>query len=185
MAVPINLVTISQMRDYVDIAATFPDIYMNRHIGAAQTQYIRPLLGDTLYEAIESQFAASTLTTSNTALVAELVPLITFRAYQIYITWANINNTPMGMRVYKEDNSESLNNEQVNRLSRYAQGQAESYTQQVVRFLNQNIADYSTWVGNCENANVKYTANITTLRRPDRDDWKPLLGTGRTLRKNP
>lgn len=185
MAAPINLITVSQMRDYVDIASTFPETYMNRHIGAAQQQYIRPLLGDTLYETLETQKQASTLTAANTALITEMVPLITFRAYQIYMTHAGLYNTPMGPREYKEDNSNPLNNEQVNRLHRYAQGQAESYTQQVVRFLNENKTDYPDWVADCEDADVKYTANITTLRRPDRNDWRPLLGTGRTLRKNP
>lgn len=170
------------MQATVDVPDTLPVKYVDPHIKAAQEQYIKPLLGDALYDELQTQKAAGTLTSANTALITAMTPLIIWRSYQVYLTFEGLYVTPMGLRQYGEDNSQPAPTNRRQAVQDYIEGQAESETVQVQKFLSDNKTDYPLLPTNCEyNARPQFSISKVGRRRR----YQQRLGEGYTYRNNP
>lgn len=177
----IALISVTDMQPVVDVPDTLPVKYVEPHIKAAQEQYIKPLLGDALYEQLETQKNAGTLTADNVALITAMTPLIIYRAYQVYLIFTGIKVTGMGLREYKEENSEPAPQPRRQAIQDYIRGQAESETAQVKSYLQANKDRYPLLESVCGYGTSYFS--ITKVQRRRR--YRQRLGEGYTFRRNP
>ena len=102
------IITKDDFAPYRDVSQYLTDNKINDYILSAQDSFLRPILGTTLYESLQS-YAESNKTPVDADLdnlLLYVVPFLVYRSYASYLPYANIFAKNMGIRILKEANSE-------------------------------------------------------------------------------
>lgn len=179
----VNLITIQEIKQYVDISDTLEPRYINKYISEAQINYVRGILGSDLYDELQQGYPDN-LSYANIDLMPYIKKGLAYRFSQTYLIHEGIYNTPMGFREYTEDNSNPLSDRRRGVLIEDARRNAESSELDLQTFLSQNSANYPLWKNNCQ-PQVKRSFSISAVKQDRRRSDIPTLGTQKTLRRNP
>lgn len=133
---------------------TFEDgLIKDAIIEAAQLRWIKPMLGDDLWDLLESEYG--NFSTVNQTLVDKLeTPLAFFIKYEI-IPDMSINQTSAGLQVLNTEFSTSATDSQRGQIRAQALLHAEALLEEVTRWIEKdaNISDYPDYLiaGNVNN----------------------------------
>lgn len=140
---------------------------------ACQDLYIHPLLGTDLYNEIQSQIAADTVSAANIALLdgyvlpcllwyvhCEVSPALQYRYMNKGVMSKNSDNSQpidLGVLKYNMDKWKNL---------------AEMYAQKVTRFLAARTTTYPKYISNSDEDDIQPNRNnyTTSIYLPDDDD---------------
>lgn len=153
MATDTRFIGVSDFANYEDISAYLDTAYIYPHILTAQTAFTRPVLGVLLYEELQTQVEASTLTAANTTLLEKVKPMLVYKSYQQFLLHDGVYSTNMGLRVYKEENSEPVSEKRRAEISNAAGNMAAMYENELRIFLNDNTSTYPLY-DQCESSPV-------------------------------
>lgn len=103
-----KLITYAYMKQETDIAQIIDNEKLDNPIKRAQDR-LRALIGPPFYDELISQVITTpkTLTAANNSFFDPYVKeYLAWQAYEIYLSKANTQETRIGVRVFKEDNSD-------------------------------------------------------------------------------
>ncbi len=128
-------------------------------VEVAQDTYIQTQLGTKLYDALQTQVKASSLTTANETLINTYIkPMLIWFSQSEYMKYAAFQISNGGVFKHRSENSDSASLEEINNLVHQAKTTADFYTQRFIDFIDQNSEDYPL-----------YTANQDGGMYPERD----------------
>jgi hypothetical protein len=143
-------ISISDFKDRVDLNQTILQKYIIPNIALVQDRYVKKILCTDFYNELLEQVEESTLTTANETLMTYYIkPYMVYRSYARYTVGANIYSTNAGFRKFKEDNSDSASNSDMNGIVSQADSDAQYYENELTQFLEDNASDYPTWATEC------------------------------------
>jgi hypothetical protein len=108
----------------------------------AQGSWFKPLIGQDLYDEIQTQAAGNTLTAANLALIARAKPLLTWYAYYTYLPYGWVRSREAGTLTSAAQNSTNADQKQQDYLRQEIIATAERHALEFVRWANENAADY-------------------------------------------
>jgi len=175
------LITIEELRTYVDLPGNLESTYITPRIAEAQIQFVEGMIGPDFYNELTAQYPDG-LSYANLAFLPYLKPIIAFRTYQLYLLSDGMFNTPMGLRTYGEDNSTPISQERRNSLVSKYRGLAEAKEKTAHYFLSNNLDDYPLYSTYCGDVKPSKSFGISAIKRGNRRGSLPPLGTGKTWR---
>lgn len=115
------------------------------YICIAQELYIEPIIGEPLMLELKEQIISDTLTEENSALIIKIAPTLSFYAvYQaLPFHWAAIVNK--GITIRDSENSKGVDIKDIGQLRRWIKDDAETLTDQLIRFLCKCKVSYPLW----------------------------------------
>jgi hypothetical protein len=167
-----TLITVADFADYADISAYLSTDYITPHLLSAQEQFLRPLLGDSLYSELQDQVAAENETAANITLLEKIKPFLVYRSYQNFLLHHGVYSTNMGLRIYKDENSEELDPGRRAAISNHAGNLAGMYESQLRKFLCDNATTYPLYDSGETTAQQvvpRITKVAPTHRKPSND----------------
>ena len=172
------LITQTDFTKYEDINVNINAVKkLDPYIYQAQFIDLKGILGEELYYDIIADAQASpafakyaalmngsTYTKDNHSYTHEgLKPVICYFAHSRYILNKNDNDTAYGLTQKKTEFSEPSPEKALIRKADYSNSVANAYLVPVIKFLNDNTADYSLWKSNCSKSKVKQTRRISAI----------------------
>ena len=103
---------------------------------------VLPLLGTALYNELDTQVTANTVTSDNTSLLNKLSPCIRMYVLSMGEEVFNYKFRNKGIMKMNSDNSQSVDLDVLDRLVRKYSDQAQEYAQRVTNFLVANSSTY-------------------------------------------
>jgi hypothetical protein len=147
-----KLITYAYLRTECDISQNIEDKNLDNPIKRAQDQ-LKFLIGKGFYAELLSENDSNSLTTDNSAFFDPYVKQ--FLAWQAYAYWlpkANNYTTKIGVRIFKEDNSDPATDKSMGELIRDAKEAVNQYQGLMLSFLKAEQSEDSSKYPN-------YTAN--------------------------
>lgn len=133
-----KLITYAYMKEETDIAQTVENTKLDNPIKNACDR-LKFLIGVQFYNELVSQVITTpkTLSTDNLAFFDPYVKqFLAWQAYQFYISKANTYETRVGVRIFKEDNSDPASDKIMGEQIALAKQQLQIYKDGMINFLN-------------------------------------------------
>lgn len=139
-----NLITAQQVIDQsFTNRNTDLDLIKDEFIEIAQEEYVRPLLGNELYDEIIAEKAGSGLSALNTTLVNNyVIPMLAFYIKFEVIPDISINSTSKGLRVLVDSTSEPATDKQRADIQQKALNHAKTLRDKLIRYIEDNSTNY-------------------------------------------
>lgn len=114
---------------------------------------LKQVLGPEFYEEIETQYA-STFTTANDTLYEDYIKnYLAWQTYFYHLKYSQADDTPTGVRQFKEDNSDILSDIKLTSFEKNVGQQANFYKNEMINYLKNEQDKVSTafplWVEVC------------------------------------
>ena len=135
----IKLITFSYLRKETGISPEIEDAVLDNPIKWAQDR-LRFVLGRDFYDELYSQGTTTptAYSTDNAALFDPYIKqFLAWQAYELYITKANSYETRTGVRVFKEENSDPVGDQEMNARIQLAKQTAQMYKGEMVGYIIQ------------------------------------------------
>ena len=126
-------------------------------IEAAQLRWIKPMLGNDLWDLLETESEAGSYSASNQTLVDKLeIPLAFFVKYEI-IPDMSINQTAAGLQVLNTDFSTSATDSQRGNIQDQSLVHAKTILAEVTRWIEkiENSVNYPDYYKNSNEVSIK------------------------------
>lgn len=133
---PNDLKSKSYVDENVDDKLIIPSIEV------AQDLFILPHIGTGLYDELQTQIAAGTLTALNTTLLNKIAPALRFWTLYVMATPSSYKFTNKAIVKKDSENSSVLEFKELVSLKDEIKNVAESYTERLKKYLLQNQTDY-------------------------------------------
>lgn len=133
-----KLITYAFMKEETDIAQTVDNTKLDNPIKNACDR-LKFIIGKAFYDQLVAQVITTpkTLSIDNDAFFDPYVKqFIAWQAYQFYISKANTYETRVGVRVFKEDNSDAASDKIMGEQISLAKQQLQVYKDAMINFLN-------------------------------------------------
>lgn len=175
------MVTKDDLSKYFVLADTLPDKYVQTCIELAHILALPPILGQALYEDLMEQWTIGYLTPEYQDLAEALTPAVSCKALALYMVQEGAHSTPIGLREYKEENSDALSPVRRRELQKVFESNYEFFAEAARIFLQKNASDYPLW-NQCSPRKNRPSSGITAAKRRSRDSNAD-LGIGPALRE--
>ena len=138
-----QFVDIPYVKEFTIIDENVDEKYIRLAIKEAQEIEIRSYLGTGLYDQINTQVTANTLTTANqTLLDSYVIPALLKWVVVRVSPWLTYKFTNKNVVRKNSDNSSNIDYNELDRVMEQLRNDAEYYTERLVRFLCENDSDY-------------------------------------------
>lgn len=118
-------------------------------IEVAQDTEIQTYLGSKLYDKIQTEIIANTLSGNYKTLVDEYVkPMLIWYTQAAFIPYAAYQISNGGIYKHNSDNSTAVDQSEINALASHATETAEFYTQRFMDHMNYNSNLYPEYISN-------------------------------------
>lgn len=116
---------------------------------------LRDVIGREFFDQIVSQYSAFTGAADNLTLYTDYIKdFLAWQTYYHYLKFANFNPTPTGLRAFKDENSDLLDDVKMHSVEKIIMARANNYKFQIINFLNESQSNDSTkyplWEDNCK-----------------------------------
>lgn len=115
-------------------------------IAVAQDLYILPHIGTGLYDELQTQIAAGTLTALNTTLLDKIAPAVRFWTLYTMATTMSYKITNKNIVKKESENSSPLEFKELVAFKDEIKNVAESYTEKLKKYLLQNQTSYPLYM---------------------------------------
>lgn len=132
-----KLITYSYLRSETDISPNVENSKLDNPIKRAQDR-LRAIIGPAFYDELVTQVSSTpqSLSTANDAFFDPYVKqFLAWQAYELYFAKSWFHDTPTGPRVFKEDNSEALDQKTIGEMLALAKRDTQFYKEQMINFL--------------------------------------------------
>lgn len=169
MAATTPIITISDFAPYQELSSYLNAAKIDPHILACQYEYLRPILGNTLYDSLQDYIANSKTPTDTDLdnLIVYVNPYLCYRSFARYLKQANIFPSNMGFRVLREANSEPITDKDRLNLISMAKDSAVVRENDLREFLCENKDTYN-WDG-CKATKQRFSQKISKIGRKYQD----------------
>lgn len=131
----INLIPLAYLNEACFLSLNEDDKKYQFNLEEAQDN-LYDLLGGQFYEQIESQYSAGTLAGDNLTLYQNyLKKYLAWQTYFYYQGFANVNNTPTGVREFSDENSSIVSDLKMYSLERNISKKVNKYKNRIINFL--------------------------------------------------
>jgi len=118
-------------------------------IEVAQDTEIQTYLGSKLYEKLQADIIANTLTGDYKTLVDDYIkPMLVWYTQAAYIPYAAYQISNGGIYKHNSENSTPVDQSEINSLANHATETAEFYTQRFMDHMNYNSSLYPEYISN-------------------------------------
>lgn len=138
--------------------------YLDPFILQAQESFFRPMVGETIYNALLANYPSS-FTAAQTALYNKAKLMLIYRTVQYYVNWSHVKDTPMGLRTFKEDNSDPIPAETRKALVQHFQNLAEREQSAFAHWLKVNAKDYPD-LPECDTYDPRHIGGVSVITAP-------------------
>ena len=132
-----KLITFADLREETDISEQVDNKKIDNHIKHAQDR-LRALISPAFYDQLISQNATTpkSFSADNLAFYTPYVQqFLAWHAYEFYIVKANTFETRIGVRVFREDNSDPASDKIMGEQIALAKRQSQFYKEEMINFL--------------------------------------------------
>ena len=117
-------------------------------VEVAQDTYIQTQLGTALYNKLQSDVIASSLSGDYLTLVnTYLKPMLIWFSQSEYMKYAAFQISNGGVFKHRSENSDSASLEEINNLVHQAKSTADFYTQRFINYMDSNSELYPEYIG--------------------------------------
>ena len=165
MAVNTPIVVIADFAPYQELSAYLNAAKIDPHTLACQYDYLRPILGNTLYDSLQDYIAANKtpVDADLDALIVYVNPFLCYKSAARYFKIANIFPSNMGFRVLKEANSDPVSDSDKLNMISMAENTGKIRENDLRNFLCENKDTYN-WDG-CKATKLSFTQKISKIGR--------------------
>ena len=139
------LKTNTNINNNVDITELVP------HIQDAEQMFLRPLLGEDFFDDIKSKYDAQTLSAIEVDLVALIKPALSYRTFQISLSFISVKIKNIGVVVQKADYADAAELNRVHYLEGNIEERAVHYENRIVEFIEDNLSSFPLYQSDCDN----------------------------------
>lgn len=145
-------------------------------IYTTQQMEIKPLIGSGLYDELDSQITANTLTALNTTLLNKIKDALRFFVISEWPFVSNYKMRSKGIQTIEGDKSSSVGIEELVQLTQRYKDKAQVFADRVTKYLCENQSDYPLFNNPGSGADVIFPKrnNFDTgfvMDDPDEDDY--------------
>lgn len=143
--------TTAEIRTFAPkLETTFQFADLLPFIHQAEDEYIRNIIGDAQYTALEAAYQASSMTTAQSSLLAKIQPALANLAIWIGIPVFNVNITGAGIAVLSSDKLAPASQYRTEELKDTLKNIAFQKLDKLVEFMETNKTDYPLWTASAE-----------------------------------
>lgn len=172
-----KLITYAYFKEETDISAIVDNEKLDNPIKQAQDR-LKSILGTTFYEQIVTQNATlpKSFSTENLALYDPYIKqYLAWQAYYFYIVRANSYETRVGVRIFREDNSDPASDKMMGEIIALAKQNLQSYKEALVNFLasakRNSTSNYPLYTESCGSV-VGNSFGISAVKKIDTVNYK-------------
>ena len=172
-----KLITYAYFKEETDISDNVDNKKLDNPIKNAQ-DHLRALLGKSFYDELVSQYITTpkTFTAANEAFYDPYVKqFLAWKAYEFYIVKANTFESRIGVRVFREENSDPVSDKILGEQIALAKRQAQFYKDEMLSFLrtSQKVSSsaYSLYT-NCPTVSSGGGFGISAVSKNDTVSFK-------------
>jgi hypothetical protein len=172
-----KLITYAYFKKETDISDIVDNNKLDNPIKNAH-DHLRALIGKAFYDELVSQNSTTpkTLTAANEAFYDPYVSqFLAWKAYEFYIVKANTYESRVGVRIFREDNSEPASDKIMGEQIALAKKQAQFYKDEMLNFLRSsqrvNSSAYSLYT-NSSTASSAGGFGISAVSKNDTVSFK-------------
>jgi hypothetical protein len=150
----INLIPLSYLNEACFLSLNVDEKKYNMVLKLAQ-QDLRDILGPEFYTQIETEYDAATITGDNATLYDDYIKdFLAWQTYFKYLKFANLDQTPTGIREFKDDNSTVASDIKMYSLEKNVVAEANNYKYRMINFLKESQSNdsdkYPLWENGCK-----------------------------------
>ena len=152
------------LKEYSPIPLNYALSEIRNYIGVAEKIWVVPVLGQELYDEIQSQVDENKLSDENSTLLTEggLWQYLAFATCLegLAFIWANFSE--VGITLGKSDNSESVNLKDITYIEANLRRQVEVLKDSLIKWLNSHLESFPKYVPYMESPIGMYEPNANT-----------------------
>lgn len=152
------------LKEYSPIPLNYDLSEIRNYIGVAEKIWVVPVLGQDLYDEIQSQVDENKLSDENSTLLTEggLWQYLAFATCLegLAFIWANFSE--VGITLGKSDNSESVNLKDITYIEQNLRRQVEVLKDSLIKWLNSHLESFPKYVPYMESPIGMYEPNPNT-----------------------
>ena len=152
------------LKEYSPIPLNYDLSEIRNYIGVAEKIWVVPVLGQDLYDEIQSQVDENKLSDENSTLLTEggLWQYLAFATCLegLAFIWANFSE--VGITLGKSDNSESVNLKDITYIEANLRRQVEVLKDSLIKWLNSHLESFPKYVPYMESPIGMYEPNPNT-----------------------
>ena len=152
------------LKEYSPIPLNYDLTELRNYIGVAEKIWVVPVLGQDLYDEIQSQVDENKLSDENSTLLTEggLWQYLAFATCLegLAFIWANFSE--VGITLGKSDNSESVNLKDITYIEANLRRQVEVLKDSLIKWLNSHLDSFPKYVPYMESPIGMYEPNPNT-----------------------
>lgn len=152
------------LKEYSPIPLNYDLSEIRNYIGVAEKIWVVPVLGQDLYDEIQSQVDENKLSDENSTLLTEggLWQYLAFATCLegLAFIWANFSE--VGITLGKSDNSESVNLKDITYIEQNLRRQVEVLKDSLIKWLNSHLDSFPKYIPYMESPIGMYEPNPNT-----------------------
>lgn len=152
------------LKEYSPIPLNYDLSEIRNYIGVAEKIWVVPVLGQDLYDEIQSQVDENKLSDENSTLLTEggLWQYLAFATCLegLAFIWANFSE--VGITLGKSDNSESVNLKDITYIEQNLRRQVEVLKDSLIKWLNSHLESFPKYIPYMESPIGMYEPNPNT-----------------------
>ena len=149
------------LKEYSPIPLNYDLTELRNYIGVAEKIWVVPVLGQDLYDEIQSQVDENKLSDENSTLLTEggLWQYLAFATCLegLAFIWANFSE--VGITLGKSDNSESVTLKDITYIEANLRRQVEVLKDSLIKWLNYHLDSFPKYVPYCTSPEAMYEPN--------------------------
>lgn len=139
----IHLITENYIRDNSPVPTGVDPKDLSSHVGAAQTNFLRPILGSGFYDLLIQKFSNQTLNPEELDLMSLYIqPALLWRTIALALPWIQYNLRNKGFMVNTDDSANAALFQEFKFMINEASGRAKINEELLVKFLCKNSKDF-------------------------------------------
>lgn len=150
----INLIPLSYLNEACFLSLNVNEKKYNMVLKLAQ-QDLRDILGPEFYSEIETQYDAATIAGDNATLYDDYIKdFLAWQTYFKYLKFANLDQTPTGIREFSDENSTVASDIKMYSLEKNVLAEANNYKYRMINYLKESQSNdsdkYPLWEDSCK-----------------------------------
>src|SRR5210317_2512882 len=118
-------------------------------VEVAQDTEIQQFLGTKLYEKLQTEIIAGTLSGNYETLVNDYIkPMLIWYTQATYIPYAAYQISNGGIYKHNSENATSVSESEIRKLTRHATETADFYAKRFIDYIDDNLELYPDYIGN-------------------------------------
>lgn len=121
---------------------------------------LKSVLSTEFYSEIVSQYPNSLTTDNDTLYEGYIKDFLAWQAYAYYLKFANVNDTPTGIRQFTDDNSSIASDVKMYSLEKNVVQRANEYKGRMISFLkleqSKDSTKYPLWTDRCDSYGLSF-----------------------------